>query len=442
MRVSRRRFLGLVGGAGSVGLAGCSTVGFGGDDPTPTPSPVSTPWPMYRYDPQNTGVTEASGPTAPVTRQWEVQFSAEVSTPLGPQWDIRAADEGHIDWMSPTVVGSTVYVGVEKPTPAGAHVYALSIADGSTQWRYPIDESQTGTRILSTPAVGEDTVYAANDRGSVYALDPVEDTEKWDVGVNDDLPWVRIRARNYQWRAELRSDGSSSPAVVDGTVYLTSSYGTAFALDAADGTIQWRTKLSGNLRSPAVADDTVYVGAFSYTDDPPVEIASGTVHALAAADDTEQWRYTLEDRAPRAVAVANDTVYVSTRSDTHNPNTLYALAAADGTEQWTTQPVATAPAVTDDTVYVGSADGSIHAVRVADGSHQWRYNLGSASGNPVVAGDTVYVGGDGIFALGAADGRGKWTTQGWYSEHSSPAVVDGTVYVIGGNDNVYTITEA
>lgn len=323
-------------------------------------------------------------------------------------------------------------------------MYALSIADGSTQWRYDIDESQVGTRILSTPAVGEDTVYAANHRGSVYALDPVLDTEKWDVGVKDDFPWVRIRARNYQWRAELRGDGSSSPAVVDGTVFLANSYGTAYALDAADGTVKWRTERSNNLRSPAVADDTVYVGAYSNTDDPPVEIAGGTVYALAAADGTERWRYTLEDRAPLAVAVANDTVYVSTRSDTHTPNTLYALAAADGTERWTTQPVATAPAVTDDTVYVGSADGYIHAVRTADGSHQWRYNFGSAPGNPVVAGNTVYVGGDmgPIAALATADGTEQWTVGDTQAPRSSPAVVDGTVYVIGSNDNVYTITEA
>lgn len=449
MHVSRRHVLGVVGAAGSTGLAGCSTMGFGGDDPTP--SPVSTPWPMFRHDPQNTAATDAPGPTAPVTEQWRVDPDGEYCC---------------LDGLSPTVVGTTVYVGSSgRRGSERTHVYALSIADGSTQWRYDLDVDDDVTD--TTPAVVDGTVYTAafspttsrESMGAVSALAPVEETARWGFQVEDDFPWIRVRARNELWRSETPGPVASSPAVVDGTVYISSEdrrghplSGGAdmYAFDARDGTLKWRAhselpKSNIVAMSPAVADETVYIGTYGKHDEP------NRIHALAAADGTEQWRYDLDDgRRPWAVAVANSTVYVSTRSSEHDVNTLYALAVDDGTERWTTQPVYSFPAVTDDTVYVGARGGAVHAYDTADGTQRWGNNIGAVrSSSPVVAGDTVYAygspekssGGPYIYALAVADGTQQWTFEGRVAEGSSPAVVDDTVYVID-SDSVYAITEA
>lgn len=66
----------------------------------------------------------------------------------------------------------------------------------------------------------------------------------------------------------------------------------------------------------------------------------------------------------------------------------------------------------------------------------------SVFGSPVVAGETVDVVGEGIYTLATTNGTGRWTVWGSQAEGSSPAVVDGIVYVISSYDSVYAITDA
>lgn len=60
---------------------------------------------------------------------------------------------------SPAVVDGSVYIGGYDS------VYALSAADGTEQWRF-----ETESRVFSSPAVADDTVYAVSNDGNVYAL--------------------------------------------------------------------------------------------------------------------------------------------------------------------------------------------------------------------------------------------------------------------------------
>ena len=56
---------------------------------------------------------------------------------------------------------------------------------------------------------------------------------------------------------------------------------------------------------------------------------------------------------------------------------------------------------------------------------------------------TVYFGSSytGIYAVSASDGNQQWHVDTKNSIESSPAVVDGTVYVGGAGDNMYALTE-
>jgi len=63
-----------------------------------------------------------------------------------------------------------------------------------------------------------------------------------------------------QWRFETDWPVWSSPAIVDGTVYVGSDY--MYALDATTGEEQWRLETRDVvLSSPAVVDGTVYIGS-------------------------------------------------------------------------------------------------------------------------------------------------------------------------------------
>ena len=129
-------------------------------------------------------------------------------------------------------------------------------------------------------------------------------------------------------------------------------------------------------------------------------------------------------------------------------------------------PVNSSPAVVDDTVFVGSADGAMYALDEASGKLRWRFRTGSrVVSSPAVAGGSVYFGSyDGSFyAVDAATGKLKWKFKTG-GEHrfegthlhgsqpipevmpdpfdvylSSPAVWNGAVYFGSGDGNVYAL---
>lgn len=129
---------------------------------------------------------------------------------------------------------------------------------------------------------------------------------------------------------------------------------------------------------------------------------------------------------------------------------VYCLDARTGRKRWefvTGGVVNSTPAVWDGVVYVGSRDGYLYALRASDGSLVWKsksgvrmfrwVSYGGIRGSPVVGSGLVAVGGcDGrVRALGVRDAARLWTfdtgTEGCYS---SPALVDGTLYV--GSDGL------
>jgi hypothetical protein len=101
--------------------------------------------------------------------------------------------------------------------------------------------------------------------------------------------------------------------VADGTVYIWTSKGTVYALDASDGSRDW-TAGTGTvtLSSPAVIDGTLYVGS----DD-------GNVYALDAAEGTRRWAFETGDIVISSPAVVGGTVYVGS-----NDGKIYALTEA------------------------------------------------------------------------------------------------------------------
>jgi outer membrane protein assembly factor BamB len=93
--------------------------------------------------------------------------------------------------------------------------------------------------------------------------------------------------------------------------------------------------------------------------------------------------------------------------------TLVALDLADGSEQWRFElgaPAYASPALVDDVVYaVSEAGGLLHALDADSGEALWQYQTGRQgdyrSSSPVVLDGVLYVGSNsgGLLALAAAD---------------------------------------
>ena len=107
------------------------------------------------------------------------------------------------------------------------------------------------------------------------------------------------------WRVATGSpvDFRSSPAVVNGVVYVGYMNGKVHALNAATGAGKWSYNTGGMVESsPAVANGVVYLGSFN----------KGTLYALNAATGAEKWSYTAtgDSFAWSSPAVANGIVYI------------------------------------------------------------------------------------------------------------------------------------
>ncbi|UPV74150.1 PQQ-like beta-propeller repeat protein [Halorussus limi] len=191
---------------------------------------------------------------------------------------------------------------------------------------------------------------------------------------------------------------------------------------------------------PAVTSDRLFVGKrlLPGAESPMPE--GNALHAYDRASGERVWTYPLGDEAPRALAVTGDAVHVATWSR------LSAVGRTDGTRRWTFDPEEGVEAVTptDERIYVTAGSGSVTALR-SDGTAEWTASAGERlSARPAVYDGSVFVGtADGtLTALRASDGRERWsaTLAGGDSDSdrlvTDVAVTDCRILAIASDDVV------
>lgn len=268
----------------------------------------------------------------------------------------------------------------------------------------------TGFPVYSSPAVVDGTVFVGSWDGKVYALD--------------------ARTGEEVWTFDTGTAISSSPAVHHSVVFVGAGDGMVYSLDGRAGYEEWKYETGASISSsPAVAGGIVYIGS----DDHFVYALNETTGALVWKVDTGQ----IVDSSP---VVVDGVVYIG--SDDWN---VYALDAATGTEVWrfaTEGEVDGTPAVVDGTLYIGSYDNNVYALDARTGAEIWRSDVESdIVGAVAVADGRVYVGSDGneAVALDARTGKRLWRFVTESLTSSSPAVADGVVYVGSSDWRVYAL---
>lgn len=395
---TRRKALRVAGGAAIGGGALLS----GGTNGAVGQRPES--WTQYGYDSANTGhAPDNTGFTENVGVDWRFETDNSVLS-------------------SPAVVNNVLYVATGPVgAPGKGRVYALDTGAGAELWRFePEDEfSQFGR---ASPTIVEEKIIINDDR-RVYALSRDDGEELWN--------------------SYISASRQTSSTVANDSVFVGAddTDPKLYALATSDGTEKWRFQTQGQVQTtPAVADGTVYIGTDEYITTDDETRHEGTLHAIDATDGTEQWRFNgASERIDSSPAVAGETVYFGSHD-----NNVYALNANDGTERWrfeTEQGVFSSPAVANRTVYVGSVS-TLYALNTQDGTEQWRFEMGSFRSSPAVVNGVVYFGGtdDYVYAVDADDGSQLWRFEALNSVPSSPAVSNGTVYIGSESNNVYALT--
>lgn len=371
-----------------------------------TPSARDSVTTLYG-DSARTGVMPGPGPVEPV----------------GILWSTKIAEGRGLVFGSAVVSNGLLFAGAVNGDGESGTLVALDSATGVERWRVASVSPTSGS-----PTVVDGVVYFRDDLGFLYAVDASSGNERWRIPL--EIP---------------ASAWASSPAVVDGVVYI---------------------NVSGTGSSPSLSGGTAYV----------VNSAGGKVSAFDANTGLEKWRFTSPkagvyaldaktgsqrwamemmeigpfwttgiDEVTNSVAVAGDVAYVVDGK----AKTLYALDAATGQEQWKfelgAQALQNTPAIANGTVYVTDELGYVYAVDAANGAERWHFGAPSTlRSSAVIAGDTVYVCDESgvVVAIDASTGTERWQTRTTPSAFRhraglAPIVVNGMIFVGNFDGSIY-----
>jgi len=313
-------------------------------------------------------------------------------------------------------------------------LFALDADSGQVLWTNP------DVRGFSSPAVFDGSVVVGSSDGRVYRVAASDGTERWNSTLLSETTFSGITSSPKVW---------FDWAFV-GTFNESGGPGEVVGLWASNGTVAWRhATQSVHFSSPAIVDGTLYIGitgrynrATQITFDPPYGVL-----ALDARTGTETWFFPTGGPVaaspvvdgPRVLAPAKDGV-------------VYAIDRATGEEVWRMGVGAgvSSPAVADGRLFVGGgafdAPGRVVAMNSTTGDVEWSFE----PNGPVQASVTY---GDGkvffstntaigtIYALNATTGRIVWSLVPSPAQYilGSPVLANGILYAPSDNGHLYAI---
>ena len=256
-------------------------------------------------------------------------------------------------------------------------LYSLDPRTGAAKWAVPFTASD---RWVASPLVVGDTVYAANNNGTLYALKLATGERAWSVPISHSL-----------W---------GTPTTDGKLIFLTSLDHFVYAVDPNSHKVVWKTNLGGSIPgSPLVASggDALYLGSFARK-----------IFSIDAATGAVRWAADLKDWVWSTPALMGDTLYAADIS-----GNVYSLGAPSGKNSWSgvkpDGPITGSPLVLPDGVAVVTESGFLYAYK-PDGSSLWPpVNIGGKIyPTPVLAGDRILVAPmgapDWLYAVTSKDG--------------------------------------
>ncbi|MBC8029352.1 MAG: PQQ-like beta-propeller repeat protein [Pyrinomonadaceae bacterium] len=212
------------------------------------------------------------------------------------------------------------------------------------------------------------------------------------------------------WRYNSNLTLNLTPAFDKERVYLPLAGGTIVSLKAADGKLNWRSEMGGELSASPTADDrAVYVASETGKPETGARRATGALRALGREGGVTQWMRTLAMPLRGSLTLTNGNLFAGS-----DDGKIYALDSKNGELIWTYDygaPFKGQPVVSNGRVYIGSDDGNLLALDESSGKLLWRYKTKGPVLGPVAIGrETIYFGsGDAyVYAVNVPTGRLIW----------------------------------
>ena len=287
------------------------------------------------------------------------------------------------------------------------HGYSESPAptDNTVLWTAPV----TGTdHEFPTPVVVEGVVYYPSNYGtdSLYALDAATGELIWKYNTGYTDDAVTVR---------------------NGRLYTASD--SLWCLDALTGEKFWATSLADASGStPVATDDRVYAALWvPYTRDT-------SISCFDAETGTQIWVDTLPGRPVSCMALRDGMVFLPTFSEI-SESPLYALDANTGSVIWANMDSDvgywdSSPVIAGNTVYIGGAHSLIIAIDVSTGQTVWNRDLSPGTTTATIAyhDERLYFAKQAgpYYCLDASTGNTFWSVPG--RQHGSSCIADGIIF--------------
>ena len=205
------------------------------------------------------------------------------------------------------------------------------------------------------PAVRADTVFVAEEEGTLWSLRLGDGVELWRV-----VAGARLR---------------TAPVPGDGILIVGTESGVV-AIGSGTGAVLWRHRLDAGARSrPVIGDGMVYVAS-----------GQGQIAALTTAG-AMVWKQRIEGLPTRAMALTADYLIVGS-----SDRGVYSLDLSTGAIKWRFESKGVftgGPTATGRTVYCAGSDHHLYGLDIDTGRVVWKYRLDGPAVTPVLVGREI-----------------------------------------------------
>lgn len=336
---------------------------------------------MFLGNAQHTGVSNSTFPTKGTFKQlWKFKTRAQI-------------------FGSAVAYKGLIYFGCDDSC-----LYALN-TKGQLQWKF-----KTNAKIRSTPAIKDGVLYINNYGGFLFALNAAHGNVIWKLKVQKDLPKMGY-GLNYCTPKDTLIDDlwdfyASSPTIDQAkeVLYFGCGY-SMYAVNIRRGSVLWRFNTPGVIHStPAVYRNRIFFGCWD-----------GKLYALNAKTGKKEWDYqTLPDNENhnlegiQASPVAFDSTVVIGARDSY----VYAFNTASGRLIWKQKFASTwmpsSFAYDGRYLYTGSSDiAKLLVLNKQDGTTIRSASTGTYTfSSPTLANGIAFIGSTNgaLYAINVADG--------------------------------------
>jgi outer membrane protein assembly factor BamB len=320
--------------------------------------------------------------------------------------------------------------------------------------------SDADSRLTAAPIVAESRIFVLDAEAHLFAFDARNGAALWNVPLApySENGFVNSASFGLLGRntAIDPSKGFGGGVAFDaGKAFVTTGFGSVFALDARSGKQLWKVDLDIPIvNAPVVSGGRIFVSS-----------EDNHFYALAEADGRKLWDHQgITESAgileSTSAAVAGDYVVAP-----YTSGELYALNVADGRPAWSEiltrsgqqtalselDDIAGRPVIDRDIVFAISHSGVMAAININTGERVWSRDLGGIQ-TPWVAGDFVYVLtiDSRLICMQRKDGKVKWVHQlPRYEDEegkhdpivwTGPVLVSDRLIVLSSNGRGYSIS--